>query len=163
LESRSAVTDAERTPLSIIANSPITAPGPNMARMRSLPFGVSTLALSSPSSTRQHPSPRPPRFHPRQRSSSARSTGRHERVSAWPLISTSRAHVSGSTRSARCGELGLKKGPSICRIVATTSFGSHCAHDHIPLFVGAPGRETAEQLFTGQRQNPIILLLTRTL
>ena len=38
-ESRAAVTEAERGCASIIANSPTSAPGPRIARMRSLPEG----------------------------------------------------------------------------------------------------------------------------
>jgi hypothetical protein len=52
LACRSAVTEAERGTPSIIDNSPITAPGPKIARMRSPPAGDRILALSNPSSTR---------------------------------------------------------------------------------------------------------------
>jgi hypothetical protein len=51
-ESRSAVTEAERGPRSIIDSSPTTEPGPRIAMMRSPPAGPAMLALSRPSSTR---------------------------------------------------------------------------------------------------------------
>ena len=51
-ESRAAVTDAERGCASIMANSPTSAPGPRIARMRSPPEGDTTLTLSRPCSTR---------------------------------------------------------------------------------------------------------------